>query len=456
MKQYFRPGNYLAHIPVNVRLGKSAMAELQLGRLHRLLQAAGRDVPYFRDLFNEAGFDPSSVDSLEAFESIPVSSKADLQALPESLLISDRHDPERLILRNTTGSTGLPFKIYRTWSEERILGAYRRRAFRFNGLRLRDVHVDLEEIEPRDPNDNRHFHELLMRLGFFRQYRVDATFQPESMIRTLEGYDPQVITGYSASLALLAQWMLENERFTLKPRFVAVHSEVLTAQMRSQVERAFRCPIYVIYDANECNLIASECPETGHLHVCDDSVLVEVVRDGRSVAPGEEGEVLITSLYSFAQPFIRFKIGDLATRGYDRCPCGAPFSTIKEVHGRMYDYFPLKDGRMLHPYRILKHLGDKNSWIGQYRLVQENEDLVRLYVVPAGTASEEEIAAIHEGVSRELGQAARFEVAMVDRLENDGRGKFRVCVSRLASEYLESSRPEAGRPATKWGNEQYD
>ena len=71
--------------------------------------------------------------------------------------------------------------------------------------------------------------------------------------------------------------MLENERFTLKPRFVAVHSEVLTAQMRSQVEQAFRCPVYVIYDANECNLIAPECPEIGQLYVCDDSVLVEVV-----------------------------------------------------------------------------------------------------------------------------------------------------------------------------------
>ncbi len=78
--------------------------------------------------------------------------------------------------------------------------------------------------------------------------------------------------------------------------------------------------------------MAWECRHSGDLHTCDDGVLVEVLRDGRPAEPGERGEVVVTNLHAYAMPFIRYRIGDLATRGAP-CGCGAPFSTIGEITG---------------------------------------------------------------------------------------------------------------------------
>ncbi len=82
-------------------------------------------------------------------------------------------------------------------------------------------------------------------------------------------------------------------------------------------------------------------------------------KDGRPAAPGERGEVVLTALHSFAMPFIRFRLGDIVTKGDSHCACGQPFATIRSVQGRMFDYFPLPDGRLVHPYEIIAILSEQ-------------------------------------------------------------------------------------------------
>jgi phenylacetate-CoA ligase len=76
--------------------------------------------------------------------------------------------------------------------------------------------------------------------------------------------------------------------------------------------------------------MAWECRHSGDLHTCDDGVLIEVLVDGRPAEPGERGEVVVTNLHAYAMPFIRYRIGDVATREAP-CGCGAPFAAIGEI-----------------------------------------------------------------------------------------------------------------------------
>jgi phenylacetate-CoA ligase len=80
--------------------------------------------------------------------------------------------------------------------------------------------------------------------------------------------------------------------------------------------------------------MAWECRHSGDLHTCDDGVLVEVLVDGRPAEPGERGEVVVTNLHAYAMPFIRYRIGDVATRAAP-CRCGAPFATIGEIRSSL-------------------------------------------------------------------------------------------------------------------------
>jgi phenylacetate-coenzyme A ligase PaaK-like adenylate-forming protein len=72
------------------------------------------------------------------------------------------------------------------------------------------------------------------------------------------------------------------------------------------------------------------------MHTCDEAALVEVVHDGRPAADGEQGDVVATALHSYAMPFIRYRLGDIVTRGEQSCACGLPFATIGTIQGRMH------------------------------------------------------------------------------------------------------------------------
>src|SRR5205814_6347866 len=141
------------------------------------------------------------------------------------------------------------------------------------------------------------------------------------------------------AIARIAQGIIENGgRPEIRPRLITTGAEVQTPRMRKQIAEAFRAPVYNVYGAHEFNLLAWECCKTGLMHTCDDLLVLEVIRGDKPAAAGERGEVVCTSLHSYAMPFIRHRLDDVAMRGPDACPCGAPFGVFAQVLGRMFDH----------------------------------------------------------------------------------------------------------------------
>jgi phenylacetate-CoA ligase len=236
-------------------------------------------------------------------------------------------------------------------------------------------------------------------------------------------------------LSRVAQIVGDEDPRVIHPRFIVVGAEVLTPSMRHQLTKAFASPVFNTYASQEFNLIAWECKETGEFHTCDDGMIVEVLKDGRPAAMGERGEVVGTNLHSFAMPFIRYRLGDIVTKGSATCPCGQPFSTIREVQGRMSDYFPLPQGRMIHPDEIIGILHSKAPWIREYQLLQEREDLTVLRVVPSVSPSPQELSLMQEPVTKLLGQGVEFRVVLVPEIQLEPSGKFRISRSLVKSVY---------------------
>jgi len=258
----------------------------------------------------------------------------------------------------------------------------------------------------------------------------------EEILRRLEELRPDVIAAFPGVLCRIARVIAGSRPTTLRPRFFVTGGEVLTPLMRQQITEAFGVPVVEHYGTHEFGTVAWQCTKMGGLHVSDDGVIVEVLKDGRPAHRGEAGEVVATRLHGFAMPFIRYRLGDLVTQGDPSCPCGAPFSTIFTVQGRMLDYFPLPDGRVLHPYSLVMVILDHGKrWIGQYQLTQERRDRVVLRVVPQVTPSNGDIASF-EGAAREhLGPGIEFQVTLVPDIPPEANGKFRVSRSLVESDY---------------------
>jgi len=126
---------------------------------------------------------------------------------------------------------------------------------------------------------------------------------------------------------------------------------------------------------------------TGRVSICDDNVIVEILREGQPVAEGETGEVVVTGLHTYSMPFIRYRTGDIATRGSNSCACGQPFSTLLDIQGRAVEYFRFAGDRRGRPYEITGPLIESESeWVFQHQIIQESRDSVRLKITPMPTS----------------------------------------------------------------------
>lgn len=416
-------------------VARDEILAFQNERLRRLIAHAYHKVPYYRRLFDLNGINPVDIRTVADLAAIPITSKKDLQGLPAQELVACGMDPGDLILHRTSGSSGEPFTIRRTWFEERLLSAFQIRSLHSFGLSMTDKRAHIGLVRPRQASDKQLPMRILQGAGFYRTTRIDCRQTQEEIVLALRRCRPDVFTGFAGVLARLAQCVGDDDRRAIRPNFVVSGGEVLTPLMRRQVTEAFQAPIFDTFGAHEFKLIGWQCRETGEFHTCDDSVILEVLRDGRPATEGERGEVVGTNLHSFAMPFIRYRLGDVVTKGSESCSCGQPFSTIKTIQGRMLDYFLLPHGRVIHPYEIVMTLLSEAPWLQQYRLIQEREDRILLQIVPFTTPSSEKLTLLTDRVTKALGSDVNFEIALVPEIPLEPSGKFRVSRSLVNSGY---------------------
>jgi phenylacetate-CoA ligase len=432
-------------------IGRSAgtsaaeLRELQDARLRRLLCHAYESVPFYRKLFERHRLHPRHIRGTVDLDLIPMVSKQDLRAQPEGNVVARGLAPERLLTARTSGSSGEPFVIRRTLSEQSLQYLLQLRAFAQLGVRIGDRMAKVGLLRQPTPNDSKVMGRALEATRIRQRLKINGLQEPAAIVEQLRCYRPDVITGMSGMLCRVADYLLAHGSKGLAPRLLIVGGEVLTPVMRRSLRQGFGAPVCETYASHEFPLLGWQCGENGHFHTCDDGVILEVLHEGRPAEPGQRGEVVVTNLHAYAMPFIRYRLGDVATRGQCPCACGQPFSTIGSIQGRMIDYFPLPDGRVIHPYQILSSfMGGGDAWIRQYQLLQERRDRIVLRVLPAHAPEPGRLASLQRAMLPLLGPSVEFQVQVVDDLPLESTGKFRPSRSLVHSRYDDSPASVAG------------
>ncbi|KAB2888837.1 MAG: phenylacetate--CoA ligase family protein [Desulfobulbaceae bacterium] len=396
-------------------------------QLRLLVRHACRNVPYYRSLFDRAGIRPSCIRSEADLAAIPVSRKEDLLPLATDQVVAAGYPPEKQIQRRSSGTTGVPFTIRRTWLEERLLQAFRWRALLDSGLRPTDRIGAVARIRDIHPNDSQIILRTLNTLGLCRTSMIDCFLPFAEIIDQLERHRFPVITGLAGTLYQTALHSLHTGRGIPSPRLVVTGGETLLPHMRSVIEAAFGTRVCDTYGSHEFNLLAWQCRTTGEYHLCDDSLIIEILRGGRPAKPGEEGEVVVTSLFSRAMPFIRYHLGDTAIQGETGCACGAPFATIKEIKGRTIEFLVLPDGRLMHPFQIIRLIVHApRQWVRQYQLVQESRESIVLRIVPLGNPPPGLRGEFERTVRAMPGMGGIFRTELTAAIPMEPSGKYAV------------------------------
>lgn len=239
---------------------------------------------------------------------------------------------------------------------------------------------------------------------------------------------PAYLATYQSTAAALAQHF-ETNGGGLSLRAVFTAGETVDASTREDVRRAFGCATIDRYATNEIGHIASQCATGDGYHICSESTLLELLdHNGRDVEPGTPGRVVLTSLYNFAMPFIRYDIGDFAVAAEGPCRCGSVLPRLAAVLGRQRNVFTFPDGSRYSPWQwkaVFRH----HIKARQVQLVQTAADRIELRYVPQDGAGTPDSAAIEDVGRREIHPGVTVTPVAVAAIERHPSGKIEDCVS---------------------------
>ena len=184
---------------------------------------------------------------------------------------------------------------------------------------------------------------LLMMPWKKRQLGLSSALYPtEQIVAQLNRFQPAMLGGYPSNLELLIDEQ-KSGRLHISPVIVMTGGEHLSQELRNRLSEAFHCYAQTSYACTEGGAVACECTRT-HLHINDDWVIVEPVdAQGNPVPDGKLADkYLLTDLFNYTQPLIRYEVTDRIVLHREGCPCGNP-SPWLEIEGRSDDVLTFRE-----------------------------------------------------------------------------------------------------------------
>jgi phenylacetate-CoA ligase len=416
---------------------------LQDEKLRRLIRHAYRNVPYYRRKMHEAKLRPEDIRGQEDLHKLPFLTKADIRQHLYFDIMSENHDKAQILKIATSGSTGEPFVCYADRAQLEVRWAATLRAQEWTGYRFGDPALRL-------------WHQTLGKTA--RQVakeRADAilcnrTFLPvfalsdetlAKMIDIVASVRPVLMDGYAEALDFIARYLKTTGRHDVRPKALMSSAQTLPDASRKLIEEAFGCRVFDTYRSREFSGIAYECDAHAGHHVVAEAYIVEVLRDGQPVAPGEVGEVVITDLNNLCMPFIRYRIGDLAEAmdPHAKCPCGRGAPRVGAIEGRVQSIIQGADGRYLPGTFFAHYLKEFDYAIKKFQVVQEERDALTFRVVKGGRFSEDILQEVLATFREYLGEKMRIDVEFVDEVAMVRTGKRLASVSRLGIDFQKAA-----------------
>jgi phenylacetate-CoA ligase len=387
--------NHLRELERTQWLPRPELDALRVRRLREVFERASRSSPWYQRAFEQADLRPADVVGLDALLRLPVLSKDDIRAHGADLAGSGPRG--RTEMRKTSGSTGQPLALAKSRYTTGAMNAVMWRNYGWFGIRMGDRQGRIWAGAPTPLT------RIKTRTSDFLQNRVRMSSfamgptQFDRFIAELLAFRPRYLYGYGQALYRLAEYADAHGKGLGRLGLAAVIStaERISDTQREVMTRAFETFVVNEYGCTEAGIIAMHCPE-GALHLMDDALIVEVVRDGVPVKPGEEGEILVTELYGALAPLIRYRIGDRAVVSNAPCACGRSLLALERLIGRTTELIRCPDGTLVDPdlfHPILKSRPEMYAAIRQWRVAEEAPGRARFTLCTAGAQKRPDIEA---------------------------------------------------------------
>jgi phenylacetate-CoA ligase len=420
-ESYLPPRDGRYWFPVRETMAPAERERAILQRLQEVCRYAYEHAPFYRRKWDEAGFHPSQLKSLDDFETqVPVVSKKDLRESQTSSPPFGDYlcvpESEVFHVHGTSGTTGRPTAFAIGRSDWRAIANAHARIMWGMGLRPGDM-ICVAAI-----------FSLYMgswgalagaeRLGAKAfPFGAGAPGMSARCVQWLNLMKPTAFYGtpsYAIHLAEVARDEKLNPRdFRLKCLFFSGEPGASVPGVKERIEDLYGARVYDCGSMAEMspwmNVAGSEQSNQGML--CWQDIIYTEVCDPktmRRVAYGSRGTPVYTHLERTSQPMIRLLSGDLTLWVDEPNPCGRTYPRLPQgIFGRIDDMFTIR-GENIYPSEIDAALNQLAHYGGEHRIVITREaamdELLLRVEADEGThrAGTDEVSAFREQVARKL------------------------------------------------------
>ena len=359
--------------------------ETQLVQVNDRIDALVSAGSFYGKRLKEAGI--TGVHSVEEFEELPFSEKADLRdAYPLGLMTA----PEEKIVRihSSSGTTRLPVIIPYTQKDVDDWAIQFARCYEMAGITNKDrIHIT--------PGYGLWTAGIGFQLGCEKLGAMAIPMGPgntEKQLQMMMDMKSTVICATSSYALLLAEEIQKRGiRDKIHLTKGVIGSERWGEAMRKRIHEELGIELYDIYGLTEIYGpgIGINCNQGTAMHYWDDYIYLEIIDPVtlKPVPDGELGEIVITTLQKEGAPLIRYRTHDLSRIVPGECPCGSKYPRIDVIMGRTDDMVKIK-GVNVFPSQIEEVLHDFPETSSEYQIRishLDGKDTMRLYVETNGS-----------------------------------------------------------------------
>lgn len=400
-----------------------------------ILEQKKKDIVTFHQSNNPLYKDLTAHLSLTDWNSLPVMTKKHFQK-PLIERLSKGYTLKNVYINKTSGSSGDPFIFAKdklahalTWSN--IIYQFGQFGIDFNrSYQARFYGIPLDKIG----YAKERFKDFIS--GRYRFPIFDLSDKVlEDVLETFRRKKFDNINGYTSSIVLFAKF-LQQKNIILKEicptlKCCVVTSEMLFPEDKLLLEKQFGIPTVNEYGASELDLIAFQNPE-GEWQVNAETLFVEILDEENNPVPnGQEGRVVITSLYNKAHPFIRYDIGDLGVLD-EKSTLEKPI--LKKLIGRTNDIAILPSGKKspgLTFYYVTKSIIEDDGNVQEFVIKQTKIDTFEIEYVSRIALTESQIKDIEKAIETYLESGLTFHFSRKEKLVRSKSGKLKQFVSLI-------------------------
>ena len=369
-------------------LSKEEIVTMQEKKLQETIAYLNQYSPFYKEFFSKARFNPSGIKTMEDLSVIPVTIKEDLQQRNEDFLCVPRN--KIIEYSSTSGTLGNPVTIMLTENDLTRLACNEYASLVSIESSVNDIYQIMLTLDRQFMAGMAYYSGIqkvgagIVRLGpgvpslqweTILRIKPTAIIAVPSFIVKLISYAQEHnidINNTTVKKALCVGENIRNADFTLNP-------------LGKKITDAWDIKLFSTYASTEMQTAFTECTECKGGHLQPDLLIVELLDEmNKAVAPGEPGEVTITTLGVEGMPLLRYKTGDICVYDDAPCACGRNSLRLSPVMGRKKQMLKYK-GTTLYPPALFDILHEMENVIEYVAEVSSNEmgtDEVLIYITP--------------------------------------------------------------------------